>query len=52
MAPLNEPRHVACGLVSPNPIMKAAMSAALAVPGNPRGPRLGRRYPTWSPDIR
>jgi hypothetical protein len=52
MAPLNEPRQVACGLVSPNPIMKAAVRAALAVPGNPRGARLGRRYPTWSRDIR
>ena len=48
MASLNEPRQVACGLVLPNPIMKAAMSGALADQGNPPGARLGRRYPTWS----
>jgi hypothetical protein len=52
MAPLNDLRQVACGLVSPNPMVKAAVSAVLAVPENPCGAHLGRRYPTWSRDIR
>ena len=48
MAPLNEPRHVACGLVLPNRIMRAAMSGALADPGNPPAAHLGRLHRTWS----
>ena len=48
MTSLHDPLQLPCGLVLPNRIMKAAMSEALADPGNSPGPRLERLYRTWS----
>ena len=48
MTSLHDPLELPCGLVLPNRIMKAAMSEALADPGNSPGPRLERLYRTWS----
>ena len=48
----NEPLQVGCGLVLPNRIMRAAMSGALAGPGNSPVAHLGRLYRTWSRGIR
>ncbi|WP_082959126.1 hypothetical protein [Mycobacterium sp. 852002-51613_SCH5001154] len=45
MAPLNEPRQVACGLVSPSPIMKAVSAQRLSEKGFRVGVlERGRRY--------
>jgi 2,4-dienoyl-CoA reductase-like NADH-dependent reductase (Old Yellow Enzyme family) len=52
MASLNEPLEVRCGLVSPNRIMRAAMSEALADPGNSPVAHFGRLYRTPSRGIR
>jgi 2,4-dienoyl-CoA reductase-like NADH-dependent reductase (Old Yellow Enzyme family) len=48
MTSLHEPLQLPCGPVLPNRIMKAAMSEALADPGNSPGARLERLYRTWS----
>src|SRR3954447_40421 len=48
MTSLHDPLRLPSGQVLPNRIMKAAMSGALADPGNSPGARLERLYRTWS----
>ena len=48
MTSLHDPLQLPCGQVLPNRIMKAAMSEALADPGNSPGARLERLYRRWS----